>query len=105
MSCRDLFGLGVRLFGAWLITRGLIYVEGFADFKMYPNSDRAFHSAAGHLIYATLDFGLAAFFLLWTRLVVAWTYGDEAESDHERPAGVEGGTGGELDESERLDGP
>jgi hypothetical protein len=99
MTCRDLFALGVRLFGIWLITRGLMYVEGFADFKMYPNSDRAFHSAAGYLIYATLDFGLAALFLLWTRVIVAWTYGDEAGSDQERPAVVEGETSGEPDES------
>lgn len=52
-----------------------MYVEGFADVKLYPASDRARDGAAGNLIYATLDFALAAFFLLWTRVIVAWTYG------------------------------
>jgi hypothetical protein len=105
MRCRDLFALGVRLLGVWLITRGFMYVEGFADFKMYPNSDRAFHSAAGYLIYATLDFGLAAFFLLWTRVIVGWTYGEETEVNEERQSNVEAGSGGQTDDFERLEGP
>jgi hypothetical protein len=105
MTSRDLFALGVRLLGAWLIARGLVYVEGFIDFKLYPNSDRALYSSAGHLIYATLDFGLAAFFLLWTRLIVGWTYGDGTEIHPEPDADAEAGTGEEPIESERLDGP
>ena len=102
MTCRDLFALGVRLLGAWLIVRGLGYVEGFIDIKLYPSSDRALYGAAGHLIYATLDFGLAAFFLLWTRVIVAWTYGDMAESDHEQPPGIDAGNGGQPDAREEL---
>ena len=41
-----------------------------------PVSDRSRDSAGGNLIYATLDFALAAFFLLWTRVIVAWSYGE-----------------------------
>jgi len=94
MQCKDLFALGVRLFGIWLITRGLSYVEAFADMKLYPASDRTRDSAAANLIYATLDFGLAAFFLLWTQVVVAWTYGEEPEISQQQEAGVENGAGG-----------
>jgi hypothetical protein len=93
MRCKDLFALGVRLFGVWLITRGVTYVEMFVDYKLYPTSEKARDSAAGTLIYATLDFALAAFFLLWTRVIVAWCYGEEpgiAKADEPR---VEIGTG------------
>jgi hypothetical protein len=89
MRCRDLFALGVRLLGIWLITRGIYYVEGFADVKLYPASDRAPDSAAGNLIYATLDFALAAFFLLWTRVIVAWSYGEDREITTDAEATVE----------------
>ncbi len=83
MRYRELFALGVRLFGIWLMTRGLTYVEGFADWKLYPDSDRTRDIAAANLIYATLDFALAVFFLLWTRVIVAWSYGDKSGIDKE----------------------
>ena len=66
MASRDWFALGVRLFGVWLITGGAVYVAAFVDAKLYPASGPARDSAAANLIYATLDFALAAFFLLWT---------------------------------------
>jgi hypothetical protein len=44
--------------------------------------------------YATLDFALAAFFLLWTRVLVAWSYGEEREITKDEEAGVEKGTFG-----------
>jgi hypothetical protein len=94
MSCKDLFALGVRLFGVWLITHGVWYVAGFADVKLYPTSDKARDSAAANLIYATLDFALAAFFLLWTRVIVAWSYGEEGAIAKEEEAGVENGAVG-----------
>jgi hypothetical protein len=77
MRIRDLFGLGVRLFGVWLICRGATYLSSFVDLKLYPSSEKAQDSAAANLIYATIDFSLAAFFLLWTRVIVAWSYGDQ----------------------------
>jgi hypothetical protein len=75
MNHKELFALGVRLFGVWLVTTGVTYVAGFVDGKLYPISDRARDSAAANLIYATFDFALAAFFLLWTHVIVGWTYG------------------------------
>ena len=76
MRSPDWFALGVRLFGVWLITRGAVYVAQFLDTKLYPASGPARDSAAANLIYATLDFPLAAFFPLGTRVIVAWTYGE-----------------------------
>jgi hypothetical protein len=90
MRYRKLFALGVRLFGVWLISRGVASVEAFADVKLYPASDRARDAAAGYLIYATLDFALAAFFLLWTRVIVAWSYGEERESSRGEEDAVPG---------------
>ncbi len=88
MRYRDLFALGVRLIGIWLITRGLTYVEAFADTKLYPVSDRSRDSAGGNLIYATLDFALAAFFLLWTRAIVTWSYGEKSGIDENAETGA-----------------
>jgi hypothetical protein len=99
MKCKDLFALGVRLLGVWLVMRGLLYVEAFVDGQLYPSSDRARYSATGTLIYATFDFGLAAFFLFWTHVLVGWTYGDERVIDNEPKAGVEDGTSERSDDT------
>jgi hypothetical protein len=92
MNYKELFALGVRLFGVWLVTTGITYVAGFVDGKLYPVSDRARDSAAANLIYATFDFALAAFFLLWTHVIVGWTYGvaPEAAKEEEETAIEEG---------------
>ncbi len=90
MRYRHWFALGVRLFGVWLITRGIVYVAAFIDWKLYPASDKNRDIAAANLIYAALDFGLAAFFLLWTQVVVGWTYGAEKEiAKTDEPVGTE----------------
>ncbi|MFI5459112.1 MAG: hypothetical protein ACHRXM_27095 [Isosphaerales bacterium] len=98
MRCKNLFALGVRLIGVWLMTRGITYVASFAELKLYPPSDKARDAAAANLIYATFDFALAAFFLIWTRVIVAWSYGEKSGVAEEDEAGVENGTGGQLDE-------
>ncbi len=77
MRYPDLFALGVRLFGVWLVTQGATYFSAFADSKLYPSSERARDSATAYLIYVTVDFALAAFFLLWTRVIVGWCYGED----------------------------
>lgn len=87
MPPRDLFAVGVRLFGVWLLTVGTNWVACYADGKLYPGSGRVQDSAAGYLIYAAFDFTLAAFFLLWTRVIVAWTYGEDRRGANETPAG------------------
>ena len=94
MRIRDLFGLGVRLFGVWLVCRGATYVAAFADYKLYPLSEKAQDSATVHLIYATIDFSLAAFFLLWTHVMVSWSYGDEGGMTGVELAGTKSATEG-----------
>ena len=91
MSCKDWFGLGVRLLGVWLIILGVGSVGVFLDVKLYPATDKARDGAAGNLIYATLYLALAAFFLLWTRVVVGWTYNGEREIAQEHESAVEDG--------------
>ena len=93
INCKELFALGVRLFGIWLVVRGLFYVETFVDSKLYPNSDQFQYRAAGYLIYAAIDFALAAFFLFWTNVVVAWTYGDELRAPQGLAADEENAVG------------
>jgi hypothetical protein len=91
MASRELFAVGVRLFGVWLITRGATYAAAFVDGKLYPVTEAARASAAANLIYAAIDFSLATFFLAWTRVIVAWSYGENGsqagshESVAERP--------------------
>ena len=92
MKARDYFGLGVRLFGVWLICRAVQYIASFTDMKLYPASDRIRDGAAAHLIYAAVDFALAAFFLLGTRVVVAWSYGEDGEKIAREAAGGTGGS-------------
>jgi hypothetical protein len=96
MTCKDLFALGVRLFGVWLIVRVLTNLESFVDLKLYPSSEKARDSATAYLIYATLDLALAVFFLLWTKVIVAWSYDDEPGIAKEE------GAGGKLDEAGGL---
>jgi hypothetical protein len=76
MAPRELFAVGVRLFGVWLIARGATYAAGFIDGKLYPATEAIRASAGANLIYAMIDFSLAAFLLLWTRVIVAWSYGE-----------------------------
>lgn len=79
MKPRDYFALGVRLFGIWLICRGATSVASFIDVRLYPYTERAKDSSGAYLIYALIDFTLAAIFLLWTGGVVSWSYGDHQD--------------------------
>jgi hypothetical protein len=88
MNQRELFGVGVRLFGIWLITQGVSYFAAFVDMKLYPTSERVREGATAYLVYVIMDLSLAAFFLLWTRAIVAWSYGEDREAaGAEAPAG------------------
>jgi hypothetical protein len=51
------------------------------------------------LIYATFDFGLAAFFLFWTHVLVGWTYGEEPAIGKEPETEVENGMGDHSDDA------
>ena len=89
MRYRNQFALGVRLFGIWLITRGFYSVAIFADAKIYSVAGPARDNAAGSLIYATLDFALAVFFILWTETIVNWTYPQKSGTDKKPEIGNE----------------
>ena len=87
MSCKDWFGLRVRLVEIWLIILGVGSVGAFLDVKLCPAKDNSRHGPAGNLIYATPYLALAAFFLLWAHLVVGWTYnGERAIAKEQEPA-------------------
>ena len=77
MKPRELFSLGVRLLGVWLLYSSATYVAGFADMKLFPSTPRAQDSATSYLIYAMTHFSIAVFFLLWTETLVNWSYGNE----------------------------
>jgi hypothetical protein len=94
MSNKEWFALAVRIFGVWLIATAVGNVATFFDGKLYPGSPQARDAAAGNLIYATFNFALAAFFLLWTHVVVGWTYGEEREGDRSGDGVVETEDGG-----------
>ena len=85
MKPRDLFGVGVRLLGVWLLYHGATYIAGYADLKLFPASTKIQDSSTGFLIYATIHLMLAAYFLLWTESLANWTYGDNARSQVKDP--------------------
>jgi hypothetical protein len=74
------------------MTRGVNYFAAFADAKLYPESERAREGATVYLLYVTIDFSLAAFFLLWTRVIVAWSYGEDREIVKAEARGIDSGT-------------
>ena len=74
MTPRDLFGLGVRFLGIWLLFRGTTYVSMFVHGKLYPDSGRVMSSAAGDLIFASFDYALALLFLVRADAIARWSY-------------------------------
>jgi hypothetical protein len=79
MTPRDWFALGVRLFGVWMLIRAAAYIASFVDLKLglTPIPFSGGGNPTGYLLYATFDLALAALFLLWTRKLVNWTYGED----------------------------
>ena len=61
-SPREWFVLGIRLFGLWLLTRGVGCVANFVDFRLGLNELPPGTSSNGYLFYAASDFALAAYF-------------------------------------------
>jgi hypothetical protein len=64
MTSREWFVLGIRLFGLWLVTRGVAYVAMFADVKLHLNDVARGTNPNGYLLYAAFDFAVAGYFLL-----------------------------------------
>ena len=67
MSPREWFVLGIRLFGLWLLTRGVTYLSGFVDLRLGLGVPLRGTNANGFLFYAACDFALAAHFLFGAR--------------------------------------
>lgn len=64
MTSREWFLLGIRLFGLWLVTRGVAYVAMCADVKLHLNDVPHGTNPNGYLLYAAFDFAVAGNFLL-----------------------------------------
>jgi hypothetical protein len=83
MRSQDWFALGVRLFGVWLITRGAAYVATWIDFRFgFSPRPPDVHSptATGYLVYASVDFTLALYFLLGAQHLAGLCYREDQSS-------------------------
>ena len=67
MSPQEWFVLGIRLFGVWLLTKGVAYFASFVDLRLALTGIPGDTNANGYLYYAACDFALAAYFLLGAR--------------------------------------
>jgi hypothetical protein len=76
MKSQDLFAVGVRLFGVWMLVRCVEYLSAAftLNFVFKAESDGS-NSPRGLMTYAAFYLGLAVFFLLGTRQLIHWTYG------------------------------
>ncbi len=81
MGPREWFVLGIRLFGLWLLTRGVGCVANFVDFRIGLNELPPGTSPNGYLFYAACDFALAAYFLLGARHLARICEGGGKSSD------------------------
>ncbi len=67
MNPKEWFVLGIRLFGLWLLTRGMNYISAFADLKLGLSETPRGQNPTGNILYAAFDFAVAAYFLLGAR--------------------------------------
>jgi hypothetical protein len=79
MKGQDLFAAGVRLFGVWMLVRCMEYVSAaFTLNFVFKVADDTANSPKGMMSYAAFHLGMAAFFLLGTRQLTSWTYGQDS---------------------------
>jgi hypothetical protein len=77
MNPQDLFAAGVRLFGVWMLVRMVEYLSAaFTLTFVYGTSDPT-NTPRGMMTFAAFYIGLATLFLLGTRLLTGWTYGED----------------------------
>ncbi|MHB8865660.1 MAG: hypothetical protein ACYC6N_25055 [Pirellulaceae bacterium] len=67
MSPQEWFVLGIRLFGVWLLTKGVAYFASYVDLRFGLTGMSGDTSPNSYLYYAGCDFALAAYFLLGAR--------------------------------------
>jgi hypothetical protein len=64
MNPLEWFVLGIRLFGVWLLTKGVAYFASFIDLRFGLTGTSGDTNPNSYLYYAACDFALAAYFLL-----------------------------------------
>ena len=90
MNAKDLFAAGVRLFGVWMLVRMVEYLSAaFTLTFVYGTSDPT-NTPRGMMSFAAFYLGLATFFLLGTRLLTGWTYGEDGSAKATPPGDGEG---------------
>src|SRR6056297_1996794 len=67
MNPHEWFVLGIRLFGVWLLTKGVAYFASFVDFRFGLTGTPGESSPNSYLYYAACELALAAYFLLGAR--------------------------------------
>jgi hypothetical protein len=67
MDSREWFILGIRIFGIWLLTRGVGYFASFVDFRFGLTGTSGELSPNSYLYYAACELALAAYFLVGAR--------------------------------------
>ena len=67
MNPLEWFVLGIRLFGVWLLTKGVAYFATFVDLRFGLTGTSGDTNPNSYLYYAAFDFALAAYFLLGAR--------------------------------------
>jgi hypothetical protein len=76
MKPQDLFAVGVRLFGVWMLVRTVEYLSAaFTMNFVFKGEGDGANSSRGMMTYAAFYLGLAVIFLLGTRQLIQWTYG------------------------------
>jgi hypothetical protein len=67
MTSREWFVLGIRLFGLWMLTRGVAYLASFTDLTLHYSDTSRGTNPNSYLLYAAFDFAVAGYFLLGAR--------------------------------------
>jgi len=86
MTAPDWFKLGLRLLGAWLLTRAMPYLAFFVELGFTGNNNEGGYPPAGYLIFFAFDLSLALFFLFGARHLTDLCYKADAEAEADNDA-------------------
>jgi hypothetical protein len=67
MTSREWFVLGIRLFGLWMLARGVGYVASFTDLTLHYGDTSSDTNPNSYLLFAAFEFAAAGYFLLGAR--------------------------------------
>jgi len=88
VNSREWFVLGIRLFGVWLLTRGVGYFASFIDFRFGLTGTPGESSPNSYLYYAACELALAAYFLLGARHLAGICERGGVDHHHEQNSGL-----------------